>query len=101
MTVIMERPYKRQRFSDPPEIELHHRRERNDLRLKSTFESIFEKYGKDFEGIGDEIDLETGEIVINNGHVLSMANERDVGDHETDSEEYESDDLADEEWMLA
>ena len=101
MTAIMERPYKRRRFSDPPELELHHRRERNDLRLKSTFESIFEKYGKDFGGIGDEIDLETGEIVVNNGHILGMANERDAGDHETDSEEYESEDWSDDEGMLA
>ena len=88
----MGRHYKRQRLSDPPEFVLHHRREQNDLRLKSTFESIFEKYGKDFDGIGDEIDLETGEIIVNNGHVLGMVNERDAGDLETDSGEEDSDD---------
>ncbi|RKF72033.1 hypothetical protein GcM1_249122 [Golovinomyces cichoracearum] len=52
----------------------------SDKRLKATFESIFEKYGKDFEGIGDEIDIATGEIVVNNGHLLRMQNESDVGD---------------------
>lgn len=88
----MGRPYKRQRFSDPPELALHYRREQNDLRLKSTFETIFEKYGKDFDGVGDEIDLETGEIIVDNGHILSMVNERDAGGLETDSEEEESDD---------
>ncbi|TQS35971.1 hypothetical protein Golomagni_03591 [Golovinomyces magnicellulatus] len=51
-----------------------------DKRLKATFESIFEKYGKNFEGIGDEIDIATGEIVVNNGHLLRMQNESDLGD---------------------
>lgn len=77
----MESPFKRRRVSrnDIPVAELHERRVRNDLRLKSAFESIFEKYGKDFSGIGDEIDLETGEIVVDRGHVLGMKNETDPG----------------------
>jgi len=54
-------------------------RRRNDLRLKGTFEHIFDKYTKDFSHIGDEIDLETGRIVINNGHIRQMRHERDVG----------------------
>ncbi|KAI9763629.1 MAG: hypothetical protein M1835_007765, partial [Candelina submexicana] len=45
----------------------------------STFESIFEKYSKDFSTVGDEIDLETGEIVINNGHLRKMRDEQDAG----------------------
>ncbi|KAI1492796.1 hypothetical protein F5X96DRAFT_677538 [Biscogniauxia mediterranea] len=48
-------------------------------RLKSTFESIFEKYEKDFTGIGDEIDLRTGEIIIDNGHLQSLEDEKDGG----------------------
>jgi hypothetical protein len=55
-------------------------RARLDHKLKSTFESIFEKYGKDFDGIGDEVDLATGKILVNNGHLLQMENERDAGD---------------------
>ena len=49
---------------------------REDIRkkLKSRFESIFEKYGRDFTGTGDEIDLETGEIYVDNGHLRSLAN---------------------------
>jgi hypothetical protein len=63
-----------------PDAELQQRRARLDYKLKSTFEAIFEKYGKDFDGVGDEIDLETGEIVVNNGHLLEMHDERDTGD---------------------
>ena len=78
----MEPPFKRQRLSTTVESEddLQERRVRNDLQLKSRFETIFEKYSKDFEGIGDEIDMRTGEIVVNNGHILGMTSERDVGD---------------------
>ncbi|KAI1378752.1 hypothetical protein F4677DRAFT_411911 [Hypoxylon crocopeplum] len=46
-------------------------------RLKSAFERIFEKYEKDFTGIGDEINLDTGEVVIDNGHLLSLRDEKD------------------------
>ncbi|QSZ37515.1 hypothetical protein DSL72_008613 [Monilinia vaccinii-corymbosi] len=63
-----------------PDQELQQRRARLDLKLKSTFESIFEKYGKDFDGVGDEIDLLTGEILVDNGHLKAMQDERDAGD---------------------
>ncbi|KUJ24583.1 uncharacterized protein LY89DRAFT_713396 [Mollisia scopiformis] len=63
-----------------PESDFQQKRARLDYKLKSTFESIFEKYGKDFDGVGDEIDLATGEIVVNNGHILEMLDERDAGD---------------------
>ncbi|RDW73247.1 hypothetical protein BP6252_07154 [Coleophoma cylindrospora] len=59
--------------------ELQQRRARLDGKLKSTFESIFEKYERNFDGIGDEIDLYTGAIVVNNGHLLDMQDERDAG----------------------
>ncbi|KFG78433.1 Myb-like DNA-binding domain protein [Metarhizium anisopliae] len=51
-----------------------------DNRFRATMAHIFRKYGRDFEGIGDEIDLSTGEIVVNNGHIENMRNEVDVGD---------------------
>lgn len=54
----------------------------NDLRLKDTFEDIFMKYAKDFTDVGDEIDLETGEIVVNNGHISRMRDEQDIGDRD-------------------
>lgn len=86
----MEPPRKRRRPSDP-DVDLNKRRARNDFRLKSIFETIFEKYGRDFDGIGDEIDMRTGEIVVNNGHILGMRNERDAGDVESSGDEFESD----------
>ena len=88
----MEPPYKRRRLSKSsyPELDFHAQRAQNDFRLKSIFESIFDKYGRDFDGIGDEIDLKTGEIVVNNGHIMGMSNERDVGDAEYSSEALEN-----------
>ncbi|EEP76701.1 predicted protein [Uncinocarpus reesii 1704] len=60
-------------------INVDEARKANDLRLKSCFESICEKYGKDFRNVGDEIDLETGQIVVDNGHLHQMEAEDDVG----------------------
>ena len=75
-----ERLPKRRRLQyDEPDQEFYENRARNDLHLKSRFEAIFEKYGKDFSATGDEIDLETGEIIVDKGHIQSMANENDVG----------------------
>ncbi|KAK5663712.1 hypothetical protein OQA88_4143 [Cercophora sp. LCS_1] len=62
------------------------------FKLKSAFERIFEKYEKDFAGVGDEIDLRTGEIVVNNGHIQSLKTVQlnapeDEQDEEVDEEE--------------
>lgn len=62
-----------------PDEELQVKRAQVDNKLKSTFESIFEKYGRDFEGIADEVDLYTGEILVNNGHLIEMEDEKDAG----------------------
>lgn len=80
----MERPHKRRRLfaSNNPDAELHERRARNDMKLKSIFESIFEKYGKDFSDVGDEVDLVTGKIIRDNGHLRTMNDEKDAGDEE-------------------
>ena len=76
----MEPPLKKRRvgFKNSP-YDLQLKRARNDQRLKSRFEAIFEKFGKDFSGVGDEIDLETGKIVVDNGHLNSMRDEQDIG----------------------
>ncbi len=88
----MEPPLKRPRvFGHDNPAEIYERRARIDFRLKSTFESIFEKYGKDFSGIGDEIDIETGKIVVNHGHVLCMRDEMDPGRPEDLYDELNSD----------
>ncbi|KAI0847044.1 hypothetical protein F5Y00DRAFT_271366 [Daldinia vernicosa] len=60
-----------------PLYELDKGRAKAATRLKSAFERIFEKYGRDFTGVGDEIDLETGEVIVNNGHLLSLEDEKD------------------------
>ncbi|PYH97798.1 Myb-like DNA-binding domain protein [Aspergillus ellipticus CBS 707.79] len=82
----MERPTKRPRLSNPVEtegeaddVDIYEARAQNDLRLKSIFEGIFEKYGQDFTEVGDEIDLQSGEIVVNNGHIQAMDGE-DTGE---------------------
>ncbi|QKX54165.1 uncharacterized protein TRUGW13939_01249 [Talaromyces rugulosus] len=84
----MEPPNKRRRLSPShqprndfqDDTELQIARARNDKKLKSLFEGIFEKYGKDFSDVGDEIDLRTGEIVVNKGHVSLMEHEDDTGE---------------------
>lgn len=57
-------------------------------KLKSRFEDIFAKYERDFTGIGDEVDLRTGEVVINNGHLESMTipEDSDDGGQDNDNE---------------
>ncbi|EME44178.1 hypothetical protein DOTSEDRAFT_71862 [Dothistroma septosporum NZE10] len=59
--------------------QLHIDRYRNDQRLKSRFEHIFSKYEHDFEGVADEIEISTGKIVVNNGHLQHMEHEADPG----------------------
>lgn len=85
----MERPAKRPCLSYTPdddeegipaEFDLPAARAQNDSRLKSLFEGIFAKYSQDFTDVGDEIDLQTGEIVVDNGHLLGMRGEHDAGD---------------------
>ena len=41
-------------------------------RFRATMDSIFARYGKDFEGVGDEVDMVTGEILVDNGHLQSV-----------------------------
>ena len=80
----MERLSKRPRLSTCPPIgrkddELNRRRALCDLTLRSKWELIFQKYGHDFEGIGDEIDVVSGAIAVDNGHLKGMRREGDTG----------------------
>lgn len=54
------------------EEELARQRFLSQSRLKLSWEGIFARYSKNFEGIADEIDQVTGEIVVDNGHVRGM-----------------------------
>lgn len=79
--------------------ELEAKRRKNDQRFKGYLERIFEKYEHDFTGIGDEIDVLTGKVVINNGHLETMQNEVDPGSTGASSQFLSRfrDDLVDEE----
>lgn len=68
-----------------PMYKLDKKRAKSAFKLKSRFEDIFEKYGKDFEETGDEIDLYTGEIIVDNGHLQSLEDENE--DKSEDEEE--------------
>ncbi|KAM0383495.1 hypothetical protein HYE67_008616 [Fusarium culmorum] len=61
-----------------PDIQLALKRVNANQKLHATMAHIIEKYSRDFEGIGDEIDMATGEIVVNNGHLRNMRDEGDV-----------------------
>ena len=63
----------------------------NDQKLRSRFEEIFSKYERDFTGIADEIDLETGEIVVDNGHLEHMRDEGDAGRDDLTSKFWDAD----------
>ncbi|KAM7202391.1 hypothetical protein V8F33_002799 [Rhypophila sp. PSN 637] len=68
-------------------------------RLKSAFERIFEKYEKDFTGIGDEINLETGEVEVDNGHIQSLE-DAILGDEDEEEDGDDSDSMDEEERLL-
>jgi hypothetical protein len=76
-----------------PDIQLALKRANANQKLHATMAHIIEKYSRDFEGIGDEIDMVTGEIVVNNGHLRNMRDEGDVeglwveGDSNIDEDE--------------
>lgn len=61
-----------------PDIQFALKRANANQKLHATMAHIIEKYSRDFEGIGDEIDMATGEIVVNNGHLSNMRDEGDV-----------------------
>ncbi|RMZ90791.1 hypothetical protein DV736_g1990, partial [Chaetothyriales sp. CBS 134916] len=79
----MERALKRPRlsmFADmQPDAELDRARQKNDQLLKNRFEAIFDKYARDFSGVGDVVDLYTGKVIEDNGHLREMDNEKDAG----------------------
>lgn len=76
------RPSKRPRLStaatydNVPDIDKIRRQ--NDLKLQGRFQAIFNKYDRDFTGLGDEIDIRTLEVVVDNGHLAGMQHETDI-----------------------
>lgn len=85
------RPSKRRRVGGSPPDEsrsgpsLDELRQRNAEHLKTTFQSIFDRYSVDLDGVSDVIDLRTGRVVEDNGHVSQMRDELDTGRREQQS----------------
>ncbi|KAL8909821.1 MAG: hypothetical protein Q9171_004878 [Xanthocarpia ochracea] len=77
----MPSPAKRRCLFDSRDAnaELHGQRARNVKKLKSRFESIFDKYSRDFTGIGDIIDFKKDGIVVDNGHIRDWEHDKDPG----------------------
>ena len=71
--------YNPQISSSNYDAHLDHARQSKKQLLQRRFENIFAKYGRDFEGVGDEIEMETGLIVVDNGHLKNMLHEGDPG----------------------
>ena len=65
------------RHDQVPDLEKIHAECRT--RLKTSFESIFEKFSYDFRGVSDEIHEKTGRIVANNGHLEGISALGDLG----------------------
>ena len=59
--------------------DLAQQRRQNDLHLRGTLDSIYEKYSRDFSEVGDEVNILTGEVIVNRGHVQRMRGELDIG----------------------
>ncbi|KAJ3060328.1 hypothetical protein HDU98_003699 [Podochytrium sp. JEL0797] len=81
-----------------PAADLGAMRQLSENRLKTSWELIFEKYGRSFEDEADEIDVLTGEIVVDKGCLKNTPNrpfgrmldgESDSGDSEEEEEEGE------------
>ena len=70
-----------QEACDKPDADnlLAQERAKLDNRFQMAMAGIFSKYGRDFEGIGDEVDLETGDVIVDNGHLQNMRHEHDTG----------------------
>lgn len=80
-TAVLTSPLgKRKREGDEGyDAELERDRHLNDMKFKSRLEHIFSKYGRDFSDTGDEVDIFTGEIIVNNGHLQHMTTDHDLG----------------------
>ncbi|KAH8682373.1 hypothetical protein BX600DRAFT_505973 [Xylariales sp. PMI_506] len=70
-----------------PLYQLDKKRAKSAFKLKSRFEEIFEKYSQDFDGVGDEIDLRTGEVIVDNGHLESLQDDGDGSEGSVDEVE--------------
>lgn len=52
----------------------------SEKKYNDFLESLFKKYGRDTSDIADEVDLATGEIIVNNGHLEALKTKDDIWD---------------------
>ena len=78
-----------------PDYRLARKRVKAGNRFQQAMSGIFAKYARDFTDVGDEVDLETGEVVVDNGHLQNMRFEGDVGIDEDEEEGMLLEDLVD------
>ncbi|KAI6783303.1 uncharacterized protein J7T54_004330 [Emericellopsis cladophorae] len=74
-----------------PDYVLERKRARAMTRYEQAMAGIIAKYSRDFEDVGDELDLSTGAIVVDRGHLRNMRYDTDLG-MENDSGEDECED---------
>jgi hypothetical protein len=58
---------------------LFEKRQQNVQLFRSELDEIIHKYSQNFDEVGDEIDIMTGEIVVDRGHLRGMQTELDPG----------------------
>lgn len=60
--------------TDPPDVEdIENERQRARSKLKAAWEDLIERYGRNLDDESDVIDLVTGEIIEDNGHLRHLA----------------------------
>ncbi|KAG9255953.1 uncharacterized protein F5Z01DRAFT_650616 [Emericellopsis atlantica] len=62
-----------------PDFVLERKRARAVTRYEQAMAGIIAKYSRDFEDVGDELDLNTGAIVVDRGHLRNMRYDTDLG----------------------
>ena len=70
---------KRLRLEDNDLAAVQNAHERSRKHLKSRLENVIEKYSKDYSDVSDVIDIHSGQVEVNNGHLRRMRNDRDLG----------------------
>ena len=80
MGIDLERPSKRQKLLDEGDAQTQSQKAaKSEQLLRSRWESVFEKYGHDFDDISDVVDLRSGTVSTDKGHLRSLRHERDIG----------------------
>ncbi|BFZ55925.1 hypothetical protein PYCC9005_002966 [Savitreella phatthalungensis] len=69
---------------EPRSRELEEAQRLSSNRFKDRMEDIFNRYSKDLTGVSDEIDIRTGKLIVDNGHLETLD---DVADEDEEDED--------------